>query len=173
MKQLGKIKDLPLEIAVKLSQNARLQQLLVDDTNQYIPEDISDDETNLLDIDQLFKDEYISFSPVVDNNITNTTRNTFLIINLDEIDFVSGEDNMNVSGAIFIGTDKQHAVLHNNKLRLIEMIDEVLKSLHDEKLSVAGQIKLDYATFVSYSNYIFGYKIIFQIVEQDTKKAMI
>ena len=173
MKQLGKIKELPFEIAIKLSQNARLQQLLVDDSNQYIVDDVNDTNTELIDVNELLRDEYISFSPVVDNNITNSTRNTFLIINLDEIDFVSSEDNMAVSGTIFIGTDKQHAVLNNNRLRLVEMTDEILKSLHGEKLSVAGQIDLQYSTFISYSNYVFGYKIVFRIAEQETRKAMI
>lgn len=173
MKQLGKIKDLPFEIAIKLSQNARLQQLLVDDSNQYIADDVNDTNTELIDINDLLRDEYISFSPVVDNNITNSTRNTFLIVNLDEIDFVSSEDNMAVSGAIFIGTDKQHAVLKNNRLRLVEMMDEILKSLDGAKLSVAGQINLQYSTFVSYSNYVFGYKIVFRIAEQETRRAMI
>ena len=167
MKNLDTIKKIPMDIAVTLASNSKLQQLLVDDSNKL------SDNFKPYSINQLLEIGFISFTPVIDNNIQDNTRNSFLIINLDEINFADRDDNLSVNGAIFIGTDRQHALLDGNTLRLLEIIDEVLKTLNHKKLSASGEIQLNYATFVSYSEQVFGYKIMFNINEQTTRKAEI
>lgn len=168
MKKLETINQLPKEIAVKLGSNTQLQRLLVDDDNTFA------DEFTPLTLQELLEKEYISFAPIIDNNIRDSFRNTFLIINLEEIDFSDNDNNTSVSGAIFIGTDKQHAMLINNRLRLLELIKEVYSTLNNWKASTAGTINLQYATFVNFSEYVFGYKIVFKVVEQENvRKAEI
>lgn len=167
MEKLKTIKSLPFEIAQLLGDDVKLQQLLVDDNNNLSN---NFEKWNLSD---LLEKEYISFAPVIDNNIKNNTRNTFLIINLEEIDFVSRDDNMVVSGAIFIGTDKQHSMLSGSRLRLVEMISQIYDLLNDYKFSAAGTVNMKYATFVNFSEYVFGYKIVFKVVEQEIRKAEI
>lgn len=167
MRALDSIKRMPMEIAVALAGNTRLQQLLVDDKNElannFTPYSIND----------LLKHEYISFTPVFDNNIKNNKKNTFLIINIEMIEFDDMEGNTRISGDIFIGTDRQNAILKNNTSRLLEIVDEIYKTLQDKKLSAAGAINVDYANFISYSEYVFGYKISFKVMEQETRKAEI
>lgn len=167
MKTLDTIKKIPMDIAVALAQNKKLQQLLIDDSNEFA------DDFTPYSINQLLQDEYISFTPVIDNNIQNANKNSFLVINLDEINFSNRDENIAVAGTIFIGTDKQHALLKNNSLRLVEMIDEILRSLDNKKISTSGTIEMRYATFVSYSEYVFGYKIMFAVLEQETRRAEI
>ena len=167
MSALETIKKIPMEIVVLLASNLELQQLLVSSNND------PDSWTNTYDINTLLNQEYISFTPVVDQNISTNNKNTFIIVNLDEIDFSRQDNNVLATGVIFIGTDKQHAVLKNNKLRLLEMIDEIFQTLDKKKLSTSGEINMQYATFVSYSEYVFGYKITFNIAEQESRKVEI
>lgn len=167
MSALETIKKIPMEIVVLLASNLKLQQLLVSSSND------PDSWMNTYDINTLLSQEYISFTPVVDQNISTNNKNTFVIVNLDEIDFSRQDNNLLATGVIFIGTDKQHAVLKNNKLRLLEMIDEIFQTLDRKKLSTSGEINMQYATFVSYSEYVFGYKITFNIAEQESRKVEI
>ena len=76
------------EIVNPDNENSRkLQKLLVVDSN-HIDLSVLDDFTNL-SANELLEQEYISFTPILDENITNSKRNTFLIINLDEIDLMA------------------------------------------------------------------------------------
>jgi hypothetical protein len=50
----------------------------------------------------------MSIAPIVDDNITNNSRNTFLIVHLEDIDTYGQEGNIQVGGTIFIGTNKEH-----------------------------------------------------------------
>lgn len=177
MKNLKNIKIIPREMLEEIVNpdneiSKKLQQLLVIDDNNINFTEL--DNFTTLTANELLEQEYISFTPVLDENITNSTRNTFLIINLDEINFSNWEDNLSVTGAIFIGTNREHAVINNKNLRLLEMIDLLLDLFNNKKLSAAGTISMNYASFVTYSEYTFGYKIVFKIQDQsNTRKAEI
>ena len=177
MKNLKNIKIIPREMLEEIvnpdnETSKKLQQLLVVDDNNINFTEL--DSFTTLTANELLEQEYISFTPVLDENITNSTRNTFLIINLDEINFSNWENNLSVTGAIFIGTNREHAVINNKNLRLLEMIDLLLDLFNNKKLSAAGTISMSYASFVTYSEYTFGYKIVFKIQDQsNTRKAEI
>ena len=164
MSSLENIQKLPLEIAVLLSKNEKLQHLLVNSSNNI------EDEFTPVSINELLENNYISFTPVVSNNLQDTYRNTFLIINLEEIVF--GRNNL-IKGVIFIGTDTQHCILTNNKVRTLEMVAEIYDIINNQKVSSAGEIQINYARFVSYSEYLNGYKIVFEVKEQTVRKAEI
>lgn len=168
MNRLETINTLPIEIAQLLGNDIQLQQLLTEDDNR-----LSKENFQKLNLNDLLKNEYISFTPVIDNNITNNSRNTFLIINLEEINFENRNDNASITGAIFVGTDKQHALLSENRLRLLEIILRIYNLLDNYKFSISGVVNINYATFVSFSEYVFGYKIVFNVTEQEVRKAEI
>lgn len=167
MKELGKIKSLPVEIIMKLASNTRLQKLLLVDT-QDLP---ADEDFVTQKWHTLIEQDYMSIAPIVDDNITNNSRNTFLIVHLEDIDTYGQEGNIQVGGTIFIGTNKEHTWLTGNKLRLLEMIDEIIKSLDGQKFSVAGKINLYRVSSVVYSKQSFGYRIAFRISELENRKA--
>lgn len=167
MKELGKIKMLPCEIVKILANNIRLQKLLISDS-QELP---TDDEFEIKNWDQLIEEDYMSICPVIDDNITNNLRNSFLITHIEDIDTYGIEDNLEISGVIWVGTNKEHVWLKGNKLRLLEMVDEVIQSLDGQKCSVAGKITIIRASSVTYSKSSFGYRITFRITEQENRKA--
>jgi hypothetical protein len=50
----------------------------------------------------------MSIVPIIDDNITNNSRNTFLIVHIEGIDAYGRENNIEISGNIFIGTNLDH-----------------------------------------------------------------
>ena len=165
MKTLGKIKELPCEIIQRLAKNNELQKLLLVDTN-----DISTvEDFNPLHWTELIKTDYMSIAPIVDDNITNNSRNSFLIIHIDDINTYGWKDNIEIGGSIFVGTNLAHIWLRGNKLRLLEMVDEVMKTLDGQKFTVAGKLSIYQATSVVFANKSFGYRIFFKISEQENK----
>lgn len=177
MKNLRNIKIIPREMLEEIVNpdndiSKKIQKLLIVDDNN-LDLSILDDFTTL-SANELLEQGYVGFTPMLDENITNTKRNTFLIVNLDEIDFSNWEDNLSVSGAIFIGTNRDNAVINNKNLRLLELIDLLLELFHNKKLSASGTISMKYASFVTYSEYTFGYKIAFKVYDQNNiRKAEI
>lgn len=167
MKELGKIKNLPCEIIKILASNIQLQKLLLVDS-QELP---TDEHFISKRWDQLIDEDYMSICPVIDDNITNNSRNSFLIVHLEDIDTYGTEGNLDIGGVVWVGTNKEHVWLKGNKLRLLEMIDEVIKSLDGQKCSVAGKIKVLRASSVVYSKSSFGYRISFRVAEQENRKA--
>lgn len=165
MKTLGKIKNLPCDIIQVLATNTRLQKLLLIDTNNI--DDVSDFEP--LKWSTLIETEYMSIAPIIDGNITNNSRNTFLITHIDDINTYGWRDNIEIGGSIFVGTNLEHVWLSGNKLRLLELVDEVMKSLDGYKFAVAGKLSIYQATSVVYANKSFGYRIFFKISEQENK----
>lgn len=177
MKTLDNIKLIPQEILLEIANSdnensMRLQKLLIVDDNN-LDLTVLNDFVSLTN-NELLQSEYISLTPVLDDNITNIHRNNFLLINIDEIDFSNWEDNTDVTGCFFIGTDREHAIINHKDSRLLEMIDCLVKIFDNRKLSTAGSISMQYASFVSYSTYKFGYKIVFKIKDQSNiRKAEI
>lgn len=167
MKELGKIKSLPTEIIMQLAQNLRLQKLLLVDA-QELPEDKNFEAQRW---DMLIEEDYMSIAPIIDDNITNNSRNTFLIVHLNDIDTYGQEGNIQIGGEIFVGTNKEHTWLKGNKLRLLEIVDEVIKSLDGQKFSVAGKLSIYRASSTIYSKQSFGYRIAFRINELENRKA--
>ena len=167
MKTLGKIKNLPQEIVQTLSLNENLQRLLLVDTQ----DPLGDSTFKMLSWDKLIETNYMSIVPVIDNNIINTSRNSFLIVHLEDIDMYGWEDNTSVNGVVWIGTDAEHCWIKGNKLRLLEMIDEIVKSLDGQKFSVAGKASVTRASSIAYSKTVFGYRIAFKITDQENRKA--
>lgn len=156
MKRLNKLKKAPIEMTQLLADSEQLQRLLCIDVV-----DIEKEEFHKMTYQDIMEKRYISFAPTDDaiKNITDSLgRNTFLII-VPTFFSKNGE----LSGLIYIGTNHNHQMVSNNRFRLIELVDEIIKCLDNKKVSSAGTIHIENASSVVYSQFTFGYKIEFNI----------
>lgn len=166
-KNFKNIKKLPLELSRLFSQNETIQRLLVIDSIDALSTEFSP-----LTFQQLMDDKYISISPLNETGIKEMGRNTFMVINVAINAVLNKKDNNNIfTGSIFICSDLDHLVLENHDLRLMELQSEIVDIIDGEKFSCSGQLEVLSSTAISYSNYLFGYKIEFQISDQPSKGA--
>ena len=119
--KLKNLKNAPIEIASTLASNETIIRLIYDDE----PSVLLNKKTISLSIEELINQNYISFYPATETGINSIDRNTFIIINLEDFNLQNTDSNTGCTGAIYITTDKAHSLLSNNKLRLLELIDEI------------------------------------------------
>lgn len=165
--KLSKLKEIPYQIAQVLADNENIVRLLYCDSASVLTtqEEIS------ISVNQLIEENYIGFYPATETGINNIERNTFIIINLEDINLHNSDSNVGASGAIYITTDKSHSVLNNGKLRLLELADEIDTTLEGQKFSTAGQLRLSSVNYVVFSDFRSGYRINFRIYDQQARKA--
>lgn len=172
--KLKNLKRIPFEIAEALiskeewkkESREKFLKLLINDTSSALEVKTSD-----VSVDYLIEKNYIGFYPATEAGIKDNDRNTFLIINLEDFNLQNADNNINVTGAIYITTDKSHCLLDNKKLRLLELIDVIDTLLDNQKLSSAGKISLTSANYVVFSDFRSGYRINFRCSDQQTRKA--
>lgn len=173
MKELKLLEKTLFEMIYILASDLEIQKLLYVDDNNYN----SDKFTNfaLLPTQQMIDDEYISIAPHLENGIENSTRNTFLVIQLEDISLESYDGGMRASGAIHIVTDKQHELMKPNRSRLLMIADRIISILEHKKLSAAGELEFNTLSRIVYSEYTFGYRLSFNFTDQqlDNRKAEI
>ena len=165
--KLRNLKKVPMEIASLLAANENVVRLIYDDSSSALstPKDFN------IGVRDLITSNYIGFYPATESGIKDIERNTFIIINLEDINLQNADNNTSASGAIYITTDRSHCLLDNNKLRLLELSDEIESVLENEKLSSAGKIYLTSINYVVFSDFRSGYRINFRINDQETRKA--
>ena len=165
--KLKNLKNAPIEIASTLASNETIVRLIYDDE----PSVLLNKKTISLLIEELINQNYIGFYPATETGINSIDRNTFIIINLEDFNLQNTDSNTGCTGAIYITTDKAHCLLSNNKLRLLELIDEIETTLENKKLSAAGKIQLTSVNYVVFSVFWCGYRINFRISDQSNRKA--
>ena len=166
MKNLRNIKKAPFEIAQILANNKTFCALLVDDSNT--PTDCS------MSLTELLNNHYITiYPPVNDGSIIDFNRNTYAIILLDSIDTNSTNNNISVTGYIYITTDNAHVLLSENRNRLLELADVVLQVLNGVKLTSAGELQIGRINYVMLDTFKSGYRISFTITDQQAERTEI
>jgi hypothetical protein len=165
--KLRNLKKAPFEIATLLAANSNIVRLLYDDT----PTVLADKKEFSLSIKDLIEQNYIGFYPATEAGIKEIDKNTFIIISLEDFNFTGTDNNTSASGAIYITTDKSHCLLNENRLRMLELVDEIEETLENKKLSSAGQLSINSANYVVFSDFRSGYRINFRIYDQPTRKA--
>ena len=165
--KLKNLKNAPIEIASTLASNETIIRLIYDDE----PSVLLNPKTISLSTEELINQNYIGFYPATETGINSIDRNTFIIINLEDFNLQNTDSNTGCTGAIYITTDKAHCLLSNNKLRLLELIDEIETTLENKKLSAAGKIQLTSVNYVVFSDFRCGYRINFRIYDQSNRKA--
>lgn len=165
--KLKNLKKTPIEIASLLAANKTIVQLIYDDEPTVLinPQNIK------MGVQELIESNYIGFYPATETGIKDVDRNTFIIINLEDFSLLNADSNTSASGAIYITTDKAHCLLDNNRLRLLELADEIETTLEGQKLSSAGKITLSSINYVVFSDFRSGYRINFRLNDQLTRKA--
>ena len=163
MGRLKNIKKGPFEIATLLASNEKVKSLLYHDSKDALSKTLD------IGVEQLIEQEYINFSSVTSSGIKDMKVNTFISIILE--DFTFSSDHTNVSGAVYVSTDAAHQSLGEQKLRLLELVDEVENILNDVKLSSAGKINIMHASYTVFSEFRAGYRISFQLTDQENRKA--
>lgn len=165
--KLRNLKKAPFEIATLLAGNPNVVRLIYDDSSSVLV----DKKDFNLSAKELIEQDYIGFYPATETGIKEIDKNTFIVINLEDFSFNNTDNNTSVSGAIYITTDKAHCLLADNRLRLLELIDEIEETLDNKKLSSAGQIHANSANYVVFSDFRSGYRINFRIYDQPTRRA--
>ena len=164
--KLKTLKKTPFQIAQLIASNPTVVNLIYNDSPSVLT-----DENVVVEFNSLVTDGYINFYPATDAGIRDIQRNTFIVINLEDFNLNSTDSNTTATGAIYITTDKAHSLLDNNKLRLLELADEIETTLADQKLASAGQIKMMNMTYVVFSEFRSGYRISFRLADQQSRKA--
>ena len=124
-----------------------------------------------ISLEELIDQNYIGFYPAVEVGINSIDKSTFLIINIENIDFYDSEGGIEVTGGIYVTTDKAYSLLKGNKLRLLELVDLIDSALDGEKIGAAGKITLTGANYVVFSDFRCGYRIDFRLADQQKRKA--
>ena len=165
--KLQNLKNTPIEIASTLAIKDDIVRLLYDDE----PSALVNKKMINLSVQDLIEQDYIGFYPATETGINTIERNTFIVINLEDINFHNTDSNTSIAGAIYVTTDKSHCLLMNNKLRLLELVDLIEDALENCKLSAAGKIRVNSANYVVFSDFRCGYRINFRINDQQSRKA--
>jgi len=168
MRNISNLKRSILEIAQVLAQDTNLCKLVYnDDTdplNIPLPPEI--------DLNYLIQNHYFSIEPPVENRINDFDRNTFITILLDSVS-PGAEQNVYGYFYVYVTTNSDHLLIKDNKNRLLEMADEVMKALDEKKLSSAGALNFSSMQFTMLSDFHPSYRLSFRITDQVVRKAEI
>ena len=82
--KLKNLKNAPIEIASILASDETIVRLIYDDE----PSVLLNKKTISLSIEELINQNYIGFYPATETGINSIDRNTFIIINLEDFNFV-------------------------------------------------------------------------------------
>lgn len=165
MKTLATIKKAPYEIGALLAQNKIFCGLLVDDNND--PQPIQVDYTTLLN------EQYIRLTPPVYNGVKNHDRNTYCVLNLQSIDMDKDGENIGVSAYVFLVTNHDHSILADKTSRLLQLLDELYKTLDGAKISTSGEIKVTSANYTTIDDFTMSYRVSLSFSDQQIRKAEI
>ena len=163
MINLINIKKSPIEIATVLAQDDIIKKLLILDTPSALSEDVPEKTLN-----DLLQEHYISMEPPVENRIEEYDRNTFISILVDTV-MPSVEGNMRTNYILYISTNMDHLMLDDNKNRLLELGDRVIKLLQDKKFSSAGQMSFGSMSHLMLSEFHAAYRLSFSMSDQQKK----
>lgn len=165
--KLKNLKKAPMEIASLLASNENIVRLIYDDESSVL----TNKKVINISIKELIEKDYIGFYPATESGIKSIERNTFIIINLEDINLQNADSNIGANGAIYITTDKAHALLNENKLRMLELADEIEGTLENVKLSSAGKVVVSSINYVVFSDFRCGYRINIRFNDQQNRKA--
>lgn len=162
---LKNIINAPLEIVDILSQEKAVLNLIYNDNSdvlKYLDREV--------DLELLFKHEYIQlFSPLA-TEINNYKTGITLSIVLDEIEFYENYVGMI---RIYVSSDNSLIKLDGNKNRLLELVNKLVSVLDGAKLSSAGALKILNVNYVIVNENRSGYRINCAVSDYQIVKAEI
>lgn len=169
MKRLSNIKRVIPEIANKLLLDKKLLQLLIDDTSDLSTEIEFEDYT----YEYLLKNGYINIIPIIETHIKEETRNTFLVIKIENINFTQSDTSVSISGVIYVTTNLSHSLINSIQDRALEIADLISQDLEGYKLSIAQTLHITSINSLVVGTDRCGYGINFYSKDQISEKAEI
>lgn len=163
MVSLINIKKSPVEIATVLAQDDTIKKLLIIDNPNALSQDVPE-----VDLNYLLENHYISMEPPVENRIQQYDRNTFISILVDTI-MPASEGNFRANYVIYVSTNMDHQMLDDNKNRLLELSDRIIRLLQDKKFSSSGQMNFSSMSHLMLSEFHSAYRLGFSMVDQQKK----
>lgn len=117
-------------------------------------------------------DGYIFLAPVMESGITDFKRNTYIMLDVPNLDTDSTDGDKSIMGMIYITpvTTYKYWMLNDNKMRLFEIADRVLKDIDDKKFSPSGKSSVMSIERVLIDKQLYGYAMKVVTVD-DTGKA--
>lgn len=110
--------------------------------------------------------EFILTSPAVymteDENQVNY--NTFAVVYIPLLEFNSQMNDLTF--AIDLFTRKELIELDNSQLRLHQLLAEIVESIDNKRVSMAGRIQLTTATYINIGNRYLGFQIEMSIIDE-------
>lgn len=150
------------EIKNKLLKNENIRRLLFINT----PDALSQTAPTMEDVE-----DYIDVSPVKymveDSDKINLS--SFIVVYVPVMAFNEQIDNKLVVD-IFIQKDLMK--LNKNKLRLHQLLTEVINSIENKKIILAGRISLENATFTVVGKKYIGFQLECNIIEEPIENGL-
>ena len=115
---------------------------------------------------------YITLFPIMEKGVKEYGRNTYIQITLPltDLDVSSGNNNIFAGVLVTCITDRDHYMLNDNKLRLIEIANRALQLLDGAKCSAAGKLEVINMQEVIFDTEVYGYTL--KVVTTDMGKGV-
>lgn len=106
-------------------------------------------------------DGYIFVAPVMESGITDFKRNTYIMLDVPNLDLDDTDGDGSVMGMIYITpvTTYKYWMLDDNKMRLFEIAERVLADIDDQKFSPSGKSTVMSMERVLIDKQLYGYAI--------------
>ena len=114
--------------------------------------------------------DYIFVAPVMESGITDFGRNTYIMLDVPNLDLDDTDGDGSVIGMVYITpvTSYKYWMLNDNKMRLFEIAERVLKDIDDVKFSPSGKSTVMSIERVLIDKQLYGYAI--KVVTTDDSK---
>jgi len=157
---LENIESLLFEIRTVLLNSAIIRQLVFNDSNNAL---------NITAPTVAQVESFITLYPTFDMNLYTDTLNTMINILVDQC--IIGDIDISINGILKLNivTNIDKWVLVDNKLRIFQIMNEIIKKINNVKFSVSNKVE-----FVSFSeliatNKIVGYTMFFSLTDGNSE----
>ena len=170
MTDLTAINKSLIEIGQLLASNAKLRALLLDDDDQ---PSMTKEFVQNANFNSLTRDKVLSIGVPGSYGIErdHMTRNTSIVIILDRVSF--HDEMTHATTFIYTSCDVDHILLKNNRNRLFEINQEIVKTLQGAKITSSGAIQVDELDSIRYNEFVVGYRISLDYINQDSERTML
>lgn len=157
MTNLDKLDRVLLEIKTTLLNNENIRKLLKYNT----PDALSLSAPTKEQVNYAIKTDPTIYMEEDQNKIE---LNSFIVAYVPSLNFSS--DFNDITFMIDLFTKKEILNLHNNQIRLLQLLSEVSKSIDNKRVSLAGRIHLTNASYIVVGTRYVGYQIEFSVIDE-------
>ena len=118
--------------------------------------------------------DYIFTAPILESGIKDFERNTYVIIDVAQMDLdfeEVGQKEVIYNVAITAITDLKHWELQEKKLRLFELCDAIIKSVDNQQMSMTEKVYIFKAERVIIDSQLYGYVMKITISDNVAKAS--